>query len=80
MRGLRSLTAEIYVKAMRGGEAFFIATGYLDGQHVVLGFATHRIDDEQDGVSVYVRGCAAREGIGTALLRLANSMRERMGA
>ena len=65
------LTADIYAKAMRGGEAFFIATGRLDGQPVVLGFATHRVDDEQDGASVYVRGRAARQGIGTALLRLA---------
>ena len=65
------LTADIYAKAMRGGEAFFIATGRLDGQYVVLGFATHRVDDEQDGTSVYVRGGAARQGIGTALLRLA---------
>jgi GNAT superfamily N-acetyltransferase len=65
------LTADIYAKAMRGGEAFFIATGRLDVHHVVLGFATHRVDDEQDGTSVYVRGGAARQGIGTALLRLA---------
>lgn len=65
------LTADIYAKAMRAGEAFFIATGRVDGEHVVLGFATHRVDDEQDGASVYVRGRAARQGIGTALLRLA---------
>ena len=37
----------------------------------MLGFATHRVDDAQDGVSVYVRGSVARKGIGTALLRLA---------
>jgi GNAT superfamily N-acetyltransferase len=65
------LTPDIYVKAMEGGEAFFIATGHVDGEHVVLGFSTHRIDDTQDGASVYVRGSAARQGIGTTLLRLA---------
>jgi len=65
------LTPDIYVKAMEGGEAFFIATGYIDGKHVVLGFSTHRIDDTQDGASVYVRGSAARQGIGTTLMRLA---------
>jgi putative acetyltransferase len=65
------LTPDIYVKAMEGGEAFFIATGYIDGEPVVLGFSTHRIDDTQDGASVYVRGSAARQGIGTTLLRLA---------
>jgi putative acetyltransferase len=64
------LEPEVYVNAMEGGEAFFVATGYLDGQAVVLGFSTHRMDEE-DGASVYVRGCAARQGIGTALLRLA---------
>jgi len=74
------LTADIYAKAMRGGEAFFIATGRLDGQHVVLGFATHRVDDEQDGASVYVRGRAARQGIGTALLRLAEQHARAHGA
>jgi GNAT superfamily N-acetyltransferase len=56
---------------MRGGEAFFIAIGQLEGQQVVLGFATHRVDDAQDGASVYVRGRVARQGIGTTLLRLA---------
>jgi len=74
------ITADNYAKAMRGGEAFFIAIGRLDGQHVVLGFATHRVDDEQDGASVYVRGRAARQGIGTALLRLAEQHARAHGA
>ena len=65
------LTPDIYVKAMKGGEAFFIATGHVDGEPAVLGFSTHRVDDAQDGASVYIRGAAARRGIGTALLRLA---------
>lgn len=65
------LTADLYVKAMESGEAFFIATGHIDGEPAVLGFSTHRVDDARDGASVYVRGQAARRGIGTALLRLA---------
>ena len=65
------LTPDIYVKAMEGGEAFFIATGQVDGEPAVLGFSTHRVDDAEDGASVYVRGAAARRGIGTTLLRLA---------
>ena len=65
------LTPDIYVKAMEGGEAFFIATGHIDGKAAVLGFSTDRVDDAQDGTSVYVRGGATRRGIGTALLRLA---------
>lgn len=65
------LTPDLSVNAMEGGEAFFIATGQIDGKPAVLGFSTHRVDDAQDGASVYVRGEAARQGIGTALLRLA---------
>jgi putative acetyltransferase len=65
------LTPDIYVTAMQGGEAFFIATGHIDSKPAVLGFSTHRIDDARDGTSVYVRGEAARRGIGTVLLRLA---------
>lgn len=65
------LTRDVYVNAMNGGEVFFIATGELDGETAVLGFSSHRVDDEEDGVSVYVRGAAARRGIGSALLRLA---------
>jgi putative acetyltransferase len=65
------LTADVYTRAMERGEVFFIATGDLDGESLVLGFASHRPDDEHDGVSVYVRGRASRRGLGTALLRLA---------
>ena len=67
------LTPDLYITAMESGEAFFIATGRVDGQPAVLGFSTHRVDDEQDGTSVYVRGSAARRGIGTTLLRLAEA-------
>ena len=65
----------LYVNAMNDGEAFFIATGLLDQETVVLGFSTHRVDDAQDGVSVYVRGRAARRGIGTLLLQQAGRTR-----
>jgi putative acetyltransferase len=74
------LTPDIYVNAMEGGEAFFIATGHIDGEPAVLGFSTHRIDDAQDGASVYVRGGAARQGIGTALLRLVEEHAVAQGA
>jgi hypothetical protein len=57
------LMPDLYVKAMEGGEAFFIATGHIDGKPAVLGFSTYRVDDAQDGMSVYVRGGAARRGI-----------------
>jgi GNAT superfamily N-acetyltransferase len=65
---------------MAGGEAFFVAIGQVDGKPAVLGFSSHRVDDAQDGVSVYVRGGAARRGIGTALLRLAEAHALESGA
>jgi putative acetyltransferase len=74
------LTPELYVTAMEGGEAFFIATGQIDGQSAVLGFSSHRVDDDQDGMSVYVRGVAARQGVGTTLLRLAEAHARESGA
>lgn len=75
------LTADVYVKAMEGGEVFFIAVGERRGEPVVLGFATdYRIDDVQHGTSVYVRGDAARRGIGTALFELAEAEARAKGA
>lgn len=74
------LTPDLYVHAMRGGEAFFVATGTIAGAPAVLGFSTHRVDDDVDGASVYVRGCAARRGIGTALLRMAEANARAHGA
>lgn len=74
------LTAAVYINAMRAGEAFFVATGPLEGASVVLGFATHRVDDDQDGASVYVRGAVARQGLGSVLLRLAEQHAREHGA
>jgi putative acetyltransferase len=74
------LTPDLYIRAMRAGEAFFVATGLVEGAEVVLGFSTHRVDDNQDGASVYVRGQAARQGIGSALLRLAEQHAREHGA
>jgi putative acetyltransferase len=66
------LTGDLYLRAMDGGEVFFIATGTVDGTHVVLGFASdYLIDGVKHGTSVYVRGSAARRGIGSQLLALA---------
>jgi putative acetyltransferase len=74
------LTPDIYVNAMESGEAFFVATGDIEGQPAVLGFSTHRVDDARDGASVYVRGESARRGIGSALLRLAEAHAVAQGA
>jgi len=74
------VTSDIYIDAMVSGEVFFIAIGELGGQSEVLGFSSHRIDEEQHGVAVYVRGRAARSGIGSALLRSAEASAVNAGA
>jgi ribosomal protein S18 acetylase RimI-like enzyme len=75
------LTGEVYVKAMEGGEVFFVATGEVDGETLVLGFSSdYRIEGSRHGTSVYVRGLAARRGIGSALLKLAEAHARSDGA
>jgi GNAT superfamily N-acetyltransferase len=69
-----------YVTAMLRGEVFYIAVGTIDGNPAVLGFATHRVDDNVHGTAVYVRGAAARRGIGSALFRLAEAHARAAGA
>ena len=64
---------DIYVNAMARGEVFFIAIGELKGKSEVLGFSSHRIDGDEHGTAVYVRGKAARLGIGSALFRSAEA-------
>jgi putative acetyltransferase len=68
------LDGGVYRQAMAGGEVFFIATGPLEGATAVLGFASdYRIEGATHGISAYVRGAAARRGIGSLLLRLAEA-------
>jgi ribosomal protein S18 acetylase RimI-like enzyme len=68
------LTADLYIKAMEGGETFFIAVTPSGEEPAVLGFASdYRRDGFQHGTSVYVRGAAARRGIGSTLFRLAQA-------
>jgi ribosomal protein S18 acetylase RimI-like enzyme len=75
------LTSDLYLRAMERGEVFFIATGAVDGASLVLGFASdYRIHDAIHGTSAYVRGLAARRGIGTALLRRAEAHAAAHGA
>ena len=64
------LTPDLYRRAMEHGEVFFIA---VDEHDRVLGFSTHRVDGSQHGTAVYVRGSAARRGVGSALYRLAEA-------
>jgi ribosomal protein S18 acetylase RimI-like enzyme len=68
------VTGELYLKAMEGGELFFIATGTIDGKALVLGFASdYRLEGSTHGTSVYVRGIAARHAIGSALIKMAEA-------
>jgi GNAT superfamily N-acetyltransferase len=68
------LSADLYLKAMDAGEVFFIATGTVDGERLVLSFASdYLIDGVKHGTSAYVRGTAARCGIGSQLLGLAET-------
>ena len=68
------LAPDLYIRAMERGEVFFIAE-HLDGNgHEVLGFASdYAIESGRYGVSAYVRGRATRQGVGSALLRLAEA-------
>lgn len=69
-----AITGELYLNAMEGGEVFFIAVGEAGDRRAVLGFASgYSIDGQKHGTSVYVRGCSARQGIGSALLARAEA-------
>jgi putative acetyltransferase len=75
------LSGDVYLKAMASGEVFFIATGRVDGLPLVCGFASdYCLEGTTHGTSVYVRGMLARRGIGTALLRKAETHAVTRGA
>jgi len=75
------VAADLYLNAMAGGEVFFVAIGELDGIAQVLGFSSeYPVGGTTHGVSVYVRGAAARQGIGTELLRRAETHAAAAGA
>ena len=68
------VTGELYLAAMRQGEVFFVATGHVGDETVVLGFASdYPIEGPSYGTSVYVRAIAARRGVGSTLLRMAEA-------
>jgi GNAT superfamily N-acetyltransferase len=59
----------------------FIATGKVGGTALVLGFASdYCLEGSTHGTSVYVRGIAARRGIGSTLLQLAEAHAVASGA
>ena len=64
-----AIAGEIYIQAMKRGEAFFVAT--RDSQ--ILGFSTHNRVGDQHRTAVYVRGSVSRRGVGSALFRVAEA-------
>ncbi len=74
------VSRELYVHAMEQGEVFYIAVGELDDRPAVLGFSAHKIVGGQHHTAVYVRGKAARRGIGSALFRSAEAAAIAAGA
>jgi putative acetyltransferase len=64
---------DLYVNAMAGGEVFWIALVELGGKPEISGFSSHRIDGREHRTAVYLRGKAARLGIGPALFRSAEA-------
>lgn len=74
------VNGDLYTNAMDRGYVFFIAIGRLGDESQVLGFSSHGVDGGEHGVSVYVRGSAVRLGIGSALIRAAESSALKAGA
>jgi GNAT superfamily N-acetyltransferase len=64
------INGERYSKMIEGGEVFYITVGLVSGNREVLGFASHRIANGQHRTAIYIRGIAARSGIGTTLFKL----------
>jgi putative acetyltransferase len=71
---------DLYARAMARGEQFFVALSTIDARQTVLGFSSHRVDGDEHGTAVYVRGSAARRGVGTALYRAAEAAAVAAGA
>jgi putative acetyltransferase len=71
----------MYLRAMARGEVFFIAIDSHDHTASgVLGFSSHGQHGDEHGIGVYVRGSAARRGVGSALLHAAEAHALESGA
>lgn len=74
-----------YRMAIAAGEVFFVACA-AGGQmpetrsEEILGFSSHHVADGKHRTAVYVRGSAARTGVGTALFRAAEAAARLQGA
>jgi ribosomal protein S18 acetylase RimI-like enzyme len=75
-----AIDPRMYLKAMASGEVFFVAVVSRSGRDEALGFSSHHVHEGEHGLGVYVRGMAARRGIGSALLRAAEASASAAGA
>ena len=73
---------ERYREAMARGTRFFIAVPSHSPQSddIVLGFSSYAQEGEMHRTAVYVRGAAARQGIGRGLFALAEAAARDAGA
>jgi putative acetyltransferase len=70
----------MYTAAMAEGELFFVALDAQARELDVLGFSSTHIHDGRHRIAVYVRGRAARRGVGSALFREAELAARAHGA
>jgi ribosomal protein S18 acetylase RimI-like enzyme len=77
----RVVSRGLYLDAMDRGEVFFIATGTVARNQMVLGFSSdYVISGTMHGTSAYVRPVAARRRIGSRLLALSEAFGRSRGA
>jgi putative acetyltransferase len=69
-----------YRQSIENGELFFVAVAPDTPGERVLGFSTYRVEDGKHRTAIYVRGDAARAGVGTALFQTAEAAAREHGA
>jgi putative acetyltransferase len=71
---------ERYRRSMESAEVFFVAVADGPAGEPVLGFSSYRMEEGKHRTAIYVRGEAARMGVGTALFRVAEAAALEHGA
>jgi putative acetyltransferase len=71
---------ERYRGSMESAEVFFVAVAAGPAGERVLGFSSYRMEEGKHRTAIYVRGEAARMGIGTALFVAAERVALEHGA
>jgi putative acetyltransferase len=72
--------ASRYRESIANGERFFIAVAGVGENEKVLGFSSYRLEDGKHRTAIYVRGDAARSGVGSALFKAAEQVARERGA